>query len=308
MLPLHVVVGVIYNSKDEVLITRRLEHVHQGDLWEFPGGKIESGETALEALSRELEEEIDITVQQARPLIRITHSYPDQTVLLDVWQIEKWHGKPYGCEGQKITWCLPNSLANKQFPVANIPIITAIKLPTKYLITPEPQDKKFFYKLESCLDSGIKLVQLRAKELSELDYCHHAEQALTLCDRYQAKLLANSSLKTAMSVGTDGIHLNSERLFSDLEIPSNLLVAASCHSLAEIEQANRLKLDFIVISPVKTTTSHPDSSPLGWKQLFHLTESANCPVFALGGMQISDIEIAIAHGTQGIAAISGLWK
>ncbi|MFK5970870.1 MAG: Nudix family hydrolase [Candidatus Marithrix sp.] len=308
MLPLHVVVGIIYNSQGEVLITRRLKHVHQGGLWEFPGGKVESSETALEALNRELQEEIDITVQQARPLIRITHSYPDETVLLDVWQIEKWQGKPYGCEGQEMAWCPLNDLLNRQFPVANIPIITAIQLPTQYLITPEPQDKKFFYQLESCLDSGIKLVQLRAKELSELDYCHHAEQALTLCDRYQAKLLVNSSFKIAMSVGTDGVHLNSERLFSDLEIPSNLLVAASCHSLAEIDQANKLKLDFIVVSPVRTTTSHPDSSPLGWQQLFQLTEAANCPVFALGGMLITDVKIAIAHGTQGIAAISSLWK
>ena len=308
MTPLHVVAGVIYNSENKVLITCRPEHVHQGGLWEFPGGKVEQGETALEALNRELHEEIDITVQQARPLIRITHAYPDKTILLDIWQIEKWQGKPYGCEGQEMAWCSLNDLKNKQFPVADIPIIKAIQLPTQYLITPEPQDKKFFYQLESCLDSGIKLVQLRAKKLSELDYCHHAERALILCDRYQAKLLTNSSLKTAISVGTDGVNLNSKRLFTDLEIPNNLLVAASCHSLAEIDQANKLKLDFIAVSPVHVTTSHPDSSPLGWQQFFQLTESANCPVFALGGMKISDIEIATAHGAQGIAAISGLWK
>ncbi|MCK5877468.1 MAG: Nudix family hydrolase [Candidatus Marithrix sp.] len=307
MVPLHVVIGIINNSQGEILLTHRPKQVHQGDLWEFPGGKVEPGETVLAALNRELQEEIAVTIKQARPLIRITHTYLDREVLLDVWQIEQWQGQPWGCEGQLMTWCSPNDLINKQFPAANTPIITAIQLPKLYLITPEPQSKNFFYQLESCLDAGITLVQMRAKQLSELSYCHYAEKSLTLCKRYQAKLLVNSTLKIAVSVGADGIHLNTERLFMNLEIPNNLLVASSCHSMAEIKQANLIKTNFIVISPVHKTTSHPNSSPLGWQQLFQLTEQANCPAFALGGMQISDMEIATAHGAQGIAAISGLW-
>ncbi|MBE9563112.1 MAG: Nudix family hydrolase, partial [Proteobacteria bacterium] len=245
---------------------------------------------------------------RARPLIRTTYNYPDKEILLDVWHIEQWQGQPWGREGQPMTWCSPNDLIKKQFPAADIPIITAIQLPTLYLITPEPQNKSFFYQLESCLNSGIKLVQLRAKQLSELNYCHYAEKALTLCEHYQAKLLVNSTPKIAVSVGANGVHLNSKRLFMDLEIPNNLLVAASCHSLAELKQANLIKANFIVISPVHKTKSHPDSSTLGWQQFFQLTEQANCPVFALGGMRISDVKIAIAHGAQGIAAISSLWN
>jgi 8-oxo-dGTP diphosphatase len=304
----HIVAGVIYNAQNEILIARRPAHTHQGGLWEFPGGKCEAGESPPQALARELQEELAIIVQQARPLIRHVHAYPDKKILLDVWRIEQWQGQAWGREGQAVQWCKANYLKNFKFPAANVPIISAVQLPTLYLITPEPlTDKKFFYRLEACLDGGRTLVQLRAKKLSERDYCYCAEKALTLCDRYGAQLLVNATPEIALSVGTHGVHLNSERLLACRERPSDLLVAASCHSLKEIQQANQLRTDFIVLSPVRTTASHPEAPPLGWLKFFQLTEQANCPVFALGGMGTEDVPRAWAHGAQGIAAIRALW-
>jgi thiamine-phosphate diphosphorylase len=185
-------------------------------------------------------------------------------------------------------------------------------LPYLYLITPEPlshKDKQFFYQLEASLEKNkaISLVQLRAKNLSESDYCHCAEKALTLCHNYNAQLLINATPKIALSVGTDGVHLSKTRLFNYQSNDTDLLIAASCHSLEEIQQANLIKVDFIVLSPVRTTASHPDAPPLGWTQFAQLTKQANCPVFALGGMQTEDVSIARAHGGQGIAAIRALW-
>lgn len=312
--PLHVVAGVIYNSPGDILLARRPVHVHQGGLWEFAGGKCQRGEAAMPALARELEEELGIIVQQARPLIRIHHAYPDKKILLDVWQIEQWHGQPYGREGQEVRWCNPKDLTNYSFPAANLPIRSAIQLPSLYLITPEPlslTDKKFFYRLEACLDRPeISLIQLRAKTLSEREYCYCAEKALKLCERYAAQLLINASAEMAESVGTHGVHLNSERLLAADERPLSreLWVAASCHNLTEIEQANRIGVDFIVLGAVRTTASHPDAPPLGWFEMFQLTEHANCPVFALGGMTIEDVPKAWAHGAQGVAAIRALWN
>jgi len=182
------------------------------------------------------------------------------------------------------------------------------QLPSLYLITPE-KEQQFFYQLEACLETGISLVQLRAKNLSKSDYCHCAEKALKLCHNYDAQLLVNATPEIALSIGTDGVHLNRTRLFSYKKRPlsADLWVAASCHSLEEIQQANLIEVDFLVLSPVRTTASHPDAPPLGWTQFTQLTEQANCPVFALGGMLAEDVSIARAHGGQGIAAIRALW-
>jgi len=180
-------------------------------------------------------------------------------------------------------------------------------LPNLYLITPEPCNK-FLYKLESCLEQGIRLVQLRAKTISESEYYSYAEQCLKLCENYNAQLFVNASLEMALSIGTHGVHLNSTRLYYYDKHPLKLSVAASCHSLADIQQANKIGLNFIVLSPVKTTASHPDAKTLGWMKFSNLTKQSNCPVFALGGMKIQDITTAYQYGAHGIAAIRALWN
>ncbi len=310
---LHVVAGVIYNSQGQILLAQRLPTSHQAGLWEFPGGKRKLHETSEQALARELYEEINIQVEQARPLIRIYHNYPDKYILLDVWRIEQWHGRAYGKEDQLIEWCYLSEFKNKIFPNANYPIITALQLPVCYLITPEPRginDKKFFYQLEKCLEKQISLIQLRAYQLDEREYCYCAEKALNLCERYAAKLLVNATPEIALSVGASGVHLNSQRLstLSERPLAKNLYVSASCHTLHEILQANAIEIDFAVVSAVRPTQSHPTVKSLGWQQFFQFSEQANFPVFALGGMQMSDIPWAWAHGGQGIAAISHLWN
>jgi 8-oxo-dGTP diphosphatase len=310
---IHVVAGVISNVNNEVLLALRDIQAHQGGLWEFSGGKKQAHETVEQALRRELHEELDISVQQVRPLIRVNHAYPDKTVLLDVWQIERWTGQPHGKEGQAIIWCKKQDLHQKAFPAANYPIITAAQLPDKYLITPEPKqwnDKTFFYQLERCLDHATQLVQLRAKYLPEKQYCYCAEKALNLCERYQAQLLVNATPKMALSIGTHGVHLDTKRLYDYPERPINksLWLATSCHHQQDLQQAQTINADFAVFSPIKFTQSHPDIKPLGWLAFWQFTEQATLPIYALGGMQISDIPIAQAHGGQGIAAISSLWQ
>ena len=187
------------------------------------------------------------------------------------------------------------------------------QLPSLYLITPEPtslQDKSFFYLLEKCLNTGISLVQLRAKKLTKYDYCCCAEKAIKLCERYTAKLLVNATPVTAMMVGAHGVHLSSKRLltYSKRPLSTQFWVAASCHQSVEIQQANLINTDFIVLGSVQTTASHPEGNILGWSKFQKLTKQAKCPVFALGGMTLKDIPKAQTYGAQGIAAIRALWK
>ena len=125
--PVHVAVAVIVNSKKQVLLALRQAHQHQGDLWEFPGGKVEQDESVFAALVREAKEELSITILSAKPLIKIAHDYSDKSVLLDVWTVTEFEGIAQGCEGQSLRWCTINDLTDDDFPAANVAIINALR-------------------------------------------------------------------------------------------------------------------------------------------------------------------------------------
>ena len=308
----HVAVGILSNADGEVLIARRPNHVHQGGLWEFPGGKRESDELIQAALVRELREELGIQVLAARPLIKVRHSYTDKQVLLDVWRVNDYRGQPCGLQSQPLAWVAPAELPRYSFPAADFSILTALRLPDCYLITGELADcpALFLDRLQAALERGVKLVQLRAKLLPEDSLLDLYQQAQTLANAFDVPILLNGSPEQAQAVDADGVHLSADRLLKldQRPLPTNRWVAASCHNALEVLHADQIGVDFIVISPVLSTLSHPQALPLGWEGLRALTELANLPVYALGGMTLADLEHAWWHGTQGIAAIRALWE
>jgi 8-oxo-dGTP diphosphatase len=301
---LHVAVGVIKNPKGEILISQRAAKAHQGGLWEFPGGKVEKGESVMQALRRELKEELGIKVKQCEPLIRIHHDYPDLSVLLDVWTVEKFGGVAHGREGQAVRWVVANELANYEFPVANLPIIHAAQLPGFYAILDDVEPMKLMANLNKILAKGIKLVQARLKNLFVPAVIEFIEQALPLCQQYQAQLLINSSAKRISEHFDLGLHLTGYDLMQMTERPHvNGWLAASCHNLAELKQAEKIGVDFVVLAPVLNTPTHPDAVTLGWELFAEFVEQVNIPVYALGGVSIEDKDTAKALGGQGIAGI-----
>lgn len=124
---LQVAVAIVVNDDEQVLIARRQAHQHQGNLWEFPGGKYEAGETAWQALQREILEEVGLHVEQAEPLIKISHDYAECSVELDVWLVTAFHGEATGREGQLLEWCAMAELKNRDFPQANLQIIERLQ-------------------------------------------------------------------------------------------------------------------------------------------------------------------------------------
>ncbi len=308
----HVAVGVILNDDGEVLITRRAKDTHQGDLWEFPGGKLETGESVQAALVRELKEELGIQVQETEPLIRIHHDYPDKSVLLDVRRVSRFQGTARGREGQPLRWLEPGKLTAQDFPAANAPIIKALQLPHEYLITGKFSDRDdFIRRLQAALDSGIRLLQFRPRtELSEQAYADLVEQAVNLSRRCGARVLLNTSIDEFEKHDADGLHMNSDVLMACEQRPigEDKWLSASVHNEAELAQANNIGVDFIMLSPVLPTQSHPGAPTLGWDRFYALTEKSFSPVFALGGMDASHLEQAREKGAQGIAAITAFWS
>ncbi|MFI3156919.1 MAG: Nudix family hydrolase [Methylococcaceae bacterium] len=302
MKPLQVAVGVVKNPQGKILISRRHAALHQGGLWEFPGGKIEASETAEFALARELKEELNITVTAATPLITVNHQYPDLSVQLKVFLVEQFSGEAKSCEGQPFKWVAPAELDHYAFPAANQPIITAARLPSYYAILDDTDEDLLPAKLQKILNKGIKLIQARLKTLSSVDAAKFIEQAYPLCKQQQALLLMNSAVDYSAEV--DGIHLTSHHLMALTQRPENgKWLAASCHNLEQLQHAQNIGVDFAVLAPVLATQTHPGAASLGWEQFTELVGKVNMPVYALGGMTESSLITAQQSGGQGIAAI-----
>ncbi|CAI0913715.1 8-oxo-dGTP diphosphatase [Serratia quinivorans] len=120
---LNIAVGIIRNAQQEIFITRRAADSHMAGFWEFPGGKIEQGETPEQALNRELQEETGIETERAELLEVLEHRFSDRIVTLNFYLVEGWAGEPFGREGQPMRWVKQADLREEEFPEANVSII-----------------------------------------------------------------------------------------------------------------------------------------------------------------------------------------
>ncbi len=307
--PLRVAVGVLADAAGRILITRRHADRHQGNRWEFPGGKIEPGESVDAALAREFDEELGVAVGAAEPLIRIPWRYAERSVILEVRRVVDYRGEPRGLEGQPLRWVAPGELDPDGFPAANRPIITALNLPAHYVISPDLDDPDVWLAgLEACLQRGERLVQLRVRA-GAIDRERLARAALERCHAAGARLLINEQVDLVRRIGADGVHLPARSLhrLSQRPLPPDCLVAASCHDPDELRLARDQGVDVVTLSPVAATPSHPDATPLGWAQFADWAAEAAMPVYALGGMHPADVATAREQGGQGVAGIRGFW-
>ncbi len=305
-----VVLGVICDpSGSKALVARRAPGSHLGGFWEFPGGKVRPGEAALAALKRELHEEVNIEVGGCTPLLSFDYDYPDRSLHFKVWKIHDWAGAATGKAGQETRWLDLSALSVRDFPPANRGIINACRLPPLYLITPPLQrDPAAAVKqLQEYLAAGVKLVQFRSKTAPHPDSA--LAQMIDACTSAGAELLVNATPELALRAGAAGVHLNSQRLRQTLTrpLPAASWVAASCHDLDELRHAALIGVDFCVLSPVRKPTGK-DGMALGWERFSDLVGKLPIPVYALGGMKLSDLEQARQYGAQGIALISDVWS
>lgn len=301
---IHVVAGVLRDARGRVLLTERPPGKSLAGMWEFPGGKVERGESARDALARELDEELGVAVQSARPLIQV----PNGRIVLDVWEVDAWTGTPTSREGQALAWIDADGIDPSTMPPADRPVVTALRLPDRYLVTPEPTgaaDDVLVSRVERALERGVRLVQLRAKALPRAALATLARRLRETCHAHDARLLLNGDWALAEVLGLDGVHLPAAvaATLAQRPLPSHRLVVVSCHDEAELVDAERIGADAVTLSPVRDTPSHPGTHPLGWARAAMLVARTPLPVYLLGGLGADDLAQARESGAQGIAAV-----
>lgn len=302
-----VVAAIIRGNDGRICLSKRPDHKHQGGRWEFPGGKVAPGEPLSTALARELEEELGMQAAISSPFMTIAHQYEDLHVTLHFRDVTAWQGEPAGREGQQVAWFEIPQLPTLEFPAANRPVVTAITLPGQLAIAPDDLG------LEA-LKAGIDRLDAAATGLYLRQWSEHAAlpEILSLCQEKGIKVWLRASsakqVELASSQGVFGLHLPGTVLMDCQKRPDFPgVVSAACHRREALEKAVSLGLDMALVSPVKTTASHPDRAPLGWQQAGEWITGLPLACYGLGGVTPADLQTARQHGAIGVAGIRAFW-
>lgn len=305
----HVAAAVLVRPDGQVLLAQRPPGKAYAGYWEFPGGKLEAGESTHAALVRELREELGIEVRRAAPWLVQEFVYPHAHVELHFFRVFEWDGELFGHDGQAFAWQTPGAWDVAPLLPANTRILSALALPPVYAITNAAAigEEALLARARSAFASGLRLLQVRDKEWPPARRLSLASQLVALAAPHGATILFNGTAEEARAAGCAGVHWTAAMLNDASARPADLLVAASCHSARELARAGTLQLDFAVLGPVASTPSHPGAATLGWNGFAAIAVDTRLPVYALGGLDQRDLQVAIAHGAQGVALMRGHW-
>jgi len=301
---IEVAAAVIQRPDGAFLLAQRPAGKVYAGYWEFPGGKVEPGEPADQALARELHEELGIDIGPAYPWITRVFTYPHGTVRLQFFKVFAWKNQPHPREDQAIAWQdLGAPMAAPMLP-ANAPVLASLALPTEYAITNAGQygiaDMRA--RVERRLQQGLKLIQVREPDLADDERTLFTRQVLGLAHRHGCRVLVKAPFP-----GADGVHFTASQLMNLKERPEGM-TAASCHTREELEHAMQLELDFVVLGPLKEKSTADKSPALGWERFRDLAAFSSIPIYAIGGLAKSDLEDAWRAGAHGLAMIRAAWS
>ena len=304
-----VAAAVLVRRDGQVLLAQRPVGKPYAGYWEFPGGKLEAGETPRHALDRELVEELGIRVRRASPWLVQEFVYPHAHVELNFFRVLAWDGELTSHDGQAFEWQSPGRYTVSPLLPANTLILAALELPSVYGITcaEDSDERSFLARAERAFASGLRLLQLRDKTWPIERRLALSRDLVPLAHRFGARVLWNGSVDQARAASCDGVHWTAATMRDARERPRALLAAASCHSRDEIVRAADLGLDFVVLGPVHATPTHPFATPLGWDGFVREAVAARIPVFALGGLGPGDLDVAVDHGAHGVALRRAAW-
>lgn len=307
-----VVAGVLFDSAGRFFLASRPEGKPYAGYWEFPGGKIEAGETPLAALQRELQEELGIQVQQCTPWIHKHFVYEHATVELSFFRVTAWTGTLQAKEGQSFAWHFPHeALSVSPVLPANGPVLRGLSLPPVYAITCAAE----FGVVHSlaALQRGLQqravgMVQIREPQMSTAQLADFAAEIVARCRPAGCLVVLNGEPELAQAWGLDGVHLNRHRLMALPTRPELNWVGASVHNAAELAAATRLGCDYALLGPVQATQTHPNQRPLGWTGFAALSQQTRIPLYALGGLSPLELSVAQKYGARGVAMMRYGWS
>ena len=281
--------------KSKVLVGWRQANQHQGNKHEFPGGKVEQGETPEQACRREIYEEVGIGLKDWHGFDVIRHEYDDVIVNLHIFHayvpdalLELIH--------QPWAWYSRDQLKELNFPKANDVILQRLLWPhlikvNEQLTTLPQQESLFYWRISN---ESINAIE---------------QQLETLTDEQYQKLIINfdiwNQLDSVFQKKINTIHLKQSQLMGlkkgELIVGKRFI--AACHDAVSLQHAHHIGCDAVLLSPVNITETHPETKVLGWDGFAELAEKSDIPVFALGGVVPTDMEQAQKHHAYGLAGI-----
>jgi len=306
----HVAAAVITRPDGSFLLGQRAPDTFYPGYWEFPGGKVEPGETPREALIRELDEELGMQVEAASPWITREHVYEHAHVSLHFFEVTAWRGEIHDRVHSALSWQQADAMDVGPMLPANGPILKALRLPRLFGITHASEigvDAQLA-RLDAALAGGLRLVQIREATLPEGPREDFARKVVERCHAAGALVMVNDDPALARRVAADGLHLTARSLAGTATRPDFEWVGASCHTRADLEKSASLELDYALLGAVKPTLSHPGRDALGWPAFTDMIARLPMPVFALGGLSACDLGAAKAAGAHGVAGIRALWQ
>jgi len=329
--PIDVAVGVLIRPDGSFLIAQRPPGKPMAGYWEFPGGKLEPGESVFDALVREYQEELGLAIRHASPWAQRVFVYPHATVRLHYWRVFEWAGEPVAQEGQSFRWESVGHIVTAPWLPGALPLKRWLTLPQCLAISnaTELGTAPFLERLDAWLDmwrntqpqpvatnrhepessSGVApLLQLREKALNPEAFEYLFTEVHARTRAYGVRLLVNSDHPQSYWERADGVHCTARTVMTLKDRPAVDWCGASCHDADELAHAGRLDFDFAVLGPVQPTASHPAATPLGWAEFARLVRQTEIPVYALGGLARTDVPQAIRSGAQGVAAMRAFWK
>jgi 8-oxo-dGTP diphosphatase len=304
-----VAVGVLVRADGAVLLADRPAGKPYAGYWEFPGGKIEAGETVEAALARELHEELGIDIGASVPWVVFEHDYPHAYVRLHFRRVFDWRGAPHPHEGQRFDFFLPADAPQPLLPAA-VPALRWLQLPPMYAVSNIAAlgGDAFVRRLDRALERGLRLLLVREPGIDAAQLAGLAPALLARARAQGARVLISSRHGRSLWPMFDGVHLTARDLMQATQRPSAGLTAASVHSRGELAHAHRLGCDFAMAGPVRTTPSHPGAQPLGWGGFEAIAQQTPLPLYAIGGLNAGDLAAAMRSGAHGVASLRAAWN